>query len=168
MGIRGGLAGKIYAWGDELKPGGQWMINTHQGQFPMHDAGADGYIGIAAVAQFPANGYGLYDMSGNVWQWTSDWYRIDYYAQLAAQGGVARNPQGPNSSYDPMEPRAAEARLAWRLILVHKSVLQPVCGGYPWQRGSDYGNESPGSSLREGCKQVQQKETGCEERSCKC
>ncbi len=101
---RGGLAGKIYDWGDEFKPNGKWMANTHQGHFPDNDAGNDGYVGLAPVAKFPANGYGLYDMAGNVWQWTSDWYRPDYYAQLAQAGGVARNPQGPDSPLDPAEP----------------------------------------------------------------
>jgi len=101
---RGGLAGRVYAWGDEFRPGGRWMANTHQGQFPVEDTGADGYAGIAPVAQFPSNGYGLYDMAGNVWQWTSDWYRPDYYQQLAATGRIARNPKGPDSSYDPAEP----------------------------------------------------------------
>ncbi|RZU43053.1 formylglycine-generating enzyme family protein [Edaphobacter modestus] len=100
---RGGLAGKPYVWGDDFRPHGKWMANTHEGQFPMKDTGADGYVGAAPVAQFPANGYGLYDMAGNVWQWTSDWYRPDYYKQLNA-AGVARNPQGPESAYDPSEP----------------------------------------------------------------
>lgn len=101
---RGGLTGKPYAWGDEFRPKGKWMANTHQGHFPNKDTGEDGYTGIAPVAQFPPNGYGLYDIAGNVWEWTSDWYRPDYYAQLAAAGGVARNPKGPDSSYDPAEP----------------------------------------------------------------
>jgi formylglycine-generating enzyme required for sulfatase activity len=101
---RGGLAGKRYPWGDEFRPDGKWMANTHQGHFPVSDTGADGYTGIAPVAQFPPNGYGLYDMAGNVWQWTSDWYRPDYYQQLATAGGVARNPRGPDSPYDPTEP----------------------------------------------------------------
>jgi len=101
---RGGLAGKRYPWGDEFQPSGRWMANTHQGRFPVSDTGADGYAGIAPVAQFPPNGYGLYDMAGNVWQWTSDWYRPDYYQQLAAAGGVARNPLGPDTPYDPAEP----------------------------------------------------------------
>jgi formylglycine-generating enzyme required for sulfatase activity len=101
---RGGLSGKPFVWGDEFRPRGQWMANTHQGQFPVHDTGEDGHTGIAAVAQYPPNGYGLYDMAGNVWQWTSDWYRPDYYQQLACAGVVARNPQGPASAYDPSEP----------------------------------------------------------------
>jgi len=97
---RGGLSGKTYAWGDELKPGGKWMANIYQGQFPVKDTGEDGFAGIAPVAQFPPNGYGLYDMAGNVWQWCSDWYRPDYYARLKSAGVVvARNPQGPDSSY---------------------------------------------------------------------
>jgi formylglycine-generating enzyme required for sulfatase activity len=101
---RGGLSGKPFVWGDEFRPDGKWMANTHQGQFPSQDAGSDGHVGIAPVAQYPPNGYGLYDMAGNVWQWTSDWYRPDYYRQLAAGGGVARNPKGPDSSFDPTEP----------------------------------------------------------------
>jgi sulfatase modifying factor 1 len=99
---RGGLAGKPFTWGDDFHPHGMWMANTHQGQFPVTDTGIDGHAGIAAVAQYPPNGYGLYDMAGNVWQWTSDWYRPDYYRQLA--GVVTRNPQGPASSFDPTEP----------------------------------------------------------------
>jgi formylglycine-generating enzyme required for sulfatase activity len=104
---RGGLSGKTFVWGDDFRPHGKWMANTHQGHFPDQDTGDDGYAGIAPVAQFPANGYGLYDMAGNVWQWTSDWYRPDYYRQLQAEG-VARNPQGPDSSSDPAEPGHAK------------------------------------------------------------
>ena len=99
---RGGLTGKTYAWGDVLKPGGKWMANIYEGTFPVKDTGADGFAGLAPVGQFPPNGYGLYDMAGNVWQWCSDWYRPDYYARMKLAGvEVARNPQGPPASYNP-------------------------------------------------------------------
>jgi sulfatase modifying factor 1 len=101
---RGGLVGKPFVWGDSFRANGKWMANTHQGDFPTRDTGADGFAGISPVARYEPNGYGLYDMSGNVWQWTSDWYRPDYYEQLAAAGRVARNPHGPDSSFDPSEP----------------------------------------------------------------
>ena len=101
---RGGLTGKPYAWGDEMTLHGIHMANTHQGSFPDHDTAADGFAGVAPVAQFPANVYGLYDITGNVWQWTSDWYRADYYTQLTASASVVRNPQGPADANDPDEP----------------------------------------------------------------
>ena len=102
---RGGLTGKPFVWGDEFRPKGKWMANTFQGQFPYKDTGEDKYVGVSGAGRFPPNGYGLYDMAGNVWQWTSDWYRPDYYLQLANAGGVARNPKGPASPYDPAEPK---------------------------------------------------------------
>jgi sulfatase modifying factor 1 len=101
---RGGLTGQLYPWGDQFNEGGKWMANSHQGHFPDHDSGADAFRGIAPVAQFAANRYGLYDVAGNVWEWVSDWYRPDYYAQLAASRAVARNPAGPTESFDPDEP----------------------------------------------------------------
>jgi formylglycine-generating enzyme len=101
---RGGLAGKPYVWGDEFQPGGKWMANTHQGHFPNQDTGADGFVGVSPAGKFAPNGYGLFDMAGDVWQWTSDWYRPDYYEQLASAGGVAKNPRGPSFPYDPSEP----------------------------------------------------------------
>ena len=101
---RGGLTGQLYPWGDAFEPRGKWMANTHQGHFPDHDTGEDGFTGIGPVARFSPNGYGLYDVAGNVWEWVSDWYRPDYYDELAGAGGVARNPQGPESSFDPSEP----------------------------------------------------------------
>lgn len=101
---RGGLTGKTYAWGDSMQLDGKWMANTHQGHFPDHDSAEDGHAGIAMVSQYAPNAYGLYDITGNVWQWTSDLYRADYYAKLAATGKVERNPQGPEVSLDPDEP----------------------------------------------------------------
>ena len=101
---RGGLSGKLYPWGDAFAPGGHWMANTFQGHFPDTEASDDGYRGIGPVAQFPPNGYGLYDVAGNVWEWASDWYLPDYYARLAAAGSISRNPKGPDTSFDPDEP----------------------------------------------------------------
>lgn len=101
---RGGLTGQAYAWGNALRPHGEPLANTFQGVFPVEDTAEDGYGGASPVRQFPANGYGLFDMTGNVWEWVGDWYRPDYYARLAAEGGVARNPRGPSRSFDPAEP----------------------------------------------------------------
>jgi sulfatase modifying factor 1 len=100
---RGGLEAKRYVWGDEFKPGGKYMANTWQGIFPVRDSGEDGFDGTSPVGSFPANGYGLYDMAGNVWQWCSDWYRDDSNLEAASKN-VCRNPVGPSASYDPGDP----------------------------------------------------------------
>ncbi len=100
---RGGLAGKLYPWGDDLRPENKWPANIYQGKFPVQDTGDDHFSGIAPVAQFAPNGYGLFDMAGNVWEWCSDWYRPDAYE--AQSSAVVRNPVGPESSYDPAEPQ---------------------------------------------------------------
>jgi formylglycine-generating enzyme required for sulfatase activity len=96
---RGGLDQKRYVWGDELRPGGKWMANIWQGRFPNENTEADGYRATSPVGAFPANGFGLYDMSGNVWQWCSDWYRPDSY-----KASPRRGPRGPDDSFDPGEP----------------------------------------------------------------
>jgi formylglycine-generating enzyme required for sulfatase activity len=72
---RGGLDGAEFAWGDEFMPGGRPRANTWQGEFPWQNLVEDGYEGTAPVGSFPANGYGLYDVAGNVWEWTTDWYQ---------------------------------------------------------------------------------------------
>ena len=100
---RGGLDRQNYVWGNELKPDGKWRANTFQGHFPDHDTSEDGYAGVAPVAAFEPNGYGLYDMSGNVWQWCSDWYQRDLYRSRAGKGVIV-NPAGPEQSSDPARP----------------------------------------------------------------
>lgn len=102
---RGGAAQQRYPWGNELKLQGRFMANTFQGSFPNHNSAEDGFEKLAPVRSFPPNQYGLYDMIGNVWEWTSDWYHVDYFRQLAANK-VSVNPTGPDKSYDPNEPYA--------------------------------------------------------------
>ncbi len=104
LAARGGLAGKRFAWGDELAPGGDARANTWQGDFPTLDTATDGHAGLAPVGSYAPNGYGLYDVAGNAWEWVADWYRPDAYVALAAGGAVARNPRGPERSSDPDEP----------------------------------------------------------------
>jgi formylglycine-generating enzyme required for sulfatase activity len=97
---RGGLDAQPYAWGDRFTPQGKPMANTWQGAFPFENSGDDGYLGTSPVGCFPANGYGLVDMAGNVWQWTSTWY------QPGHNGRAERDPTGPSErdSHDPRQP----------------------------------------------------------------
>lgn len=101
---RGGLTGMLYAWGNNFRRDDKAMANTWQGKFPVKDTGADGFAALAPVAAFAPNGYGLYDVAGNAWEWVSDWYGAQYYSELVKTGSVTRNPTGPSSSFDPGEP----------------------------------------------------------------
>jgi formylglycine-generating enzyme required for sulfatase activity len=90
---RGGLDGAVYAWGDEFAPDGQLMANTWQGHFPWQNLLTDGYEGTSPVGSFPPNGYGCYDMTGNVWEWTCDYFTPRHAAQAADACCAPRNPR---------------------------------------------------------------------------
>jgi formylglycine-generating enzyme required for sulfatase activity len=101
---RGGLDAAPYAWGEQFSPNGRHMANTWQGEFPWQNLVLDGYEGTAPVGQFPPNGYGLFDMIGNVWEWTSDWYAAAHRAQEACCGGAISDDKRREKSYDPALP----------------------------------------------------------------
>lgn len=94
---RGGLTGKPYPWGDEREPGGEHRMNVWQGSFPDRNTAADGYVGTCPVDAFPPNGYGLYNTTGNVWEWCADWFNPRYHRK------------GPWT--DPTGPRFGQARV---------------------------------------------------------
>ena len=103
---RGGLDGAAYAWGDEFLVEGRHMANTWQGEFPWQNLLSDGFETTSPVGHFPANGYGLFDMIGNTWEWMTDWYVAAHPADVSQACCAPHNPRGPKAeeSYDPNQP----------------------------------------------------------------
>ena len=104
---RGGLDGAEFVWGNEFNPGGRQMANTWQGEFPWQNLRSDGFERTSPVGAFPPNGYGLYDMAGNVWQWTTDWFSSRHPTDPSSPCCVPVNPRGGPiaASYDPAQPQ---------------------------------------------------------------
>jgi len=122
---RGGLDGKVNVWGDEPLMDHTRRANTWQGSFPNEDLTDDGYSGTSPVRAFEPNGYGLYDMAGNVWEWCSDFYRVDTFMRRFGDGIIV-NPQGPSTSFDPREKFAEKRVQKGGSYLCHDS----YCSGY--------------------------------------
>ncbi|SNT11800.1 Formylglycine-generating enzyme, required for sulfatase activity, contains SUMF1/FGE domain [Tardiphaga sp. OK246] len=103
---RGGLDGAEFAWGDEFTPQGRHMANTWQGVFPIDNLATDGFERTSPISAFPPNGYGLHDMIGNVWEWTSDWYAPKHHADPTKACCIPTNPRGGvvEGSFDPNQP----------------------------------------------------------------
>jgi sulfatase modifying factor 1 len=122
---RGGLENRVYPWGNEPVNKGKQKANLWQGSFPYKNTGQDGYYSSSPAASFAANGYGLFDMAGNVWEWCADYYDADYYRKITTGEGVS-NPQGPAKSYDPQEPYAAKRIIKGGSFLCNDS----YCSGF--------------------------------------
>jgi len=122
---RGGLQDKIYPWGNEPVDEGTPKANTWQGNFPYKNTLTDKYYYTSPAKSFAPNGYQLYDMAGNVWEWCADYYDQGYYGQVTKPEGV-KNPQGPAKSNDPDEPYASKRVVRGGSFLCNDS----YCSGY--------------------------------------
>ena len=120
---RGNLVGKRYCWGDEPLNDKSRIANIWQGHFPDRNDKVDGWERTSPMKTFAANGYGLFDMSGNVWEWCSDWYRADAYV-IQSRQDLTKNPIGPASSWDPAEPNAAKRVIRGGSFLCHLSYCE--------------------------------------------
>lgn len=107
LAARAGQVGTTFFWGDDITVLKD-RANTWEGEFPVTNTKADGFELRAPVKSYPPNDYGLYDMAGNVWEWTSDWYNTNYYKEAKASGMVQRNPQGAKAPFTPNNPLAKE------------------------------------------------------------
>lgn len=121
----GGIDDPKYPWGDTPIEEAYKIANFWQGAFPYDNTEADGFFGTASVKSFPPNGYGLYQMAGNVWEWTSDKYNYQAYSLLENEE-VTHNPQGPERSYDPQEPHMPKRSMRGGSFLCNDS----YCSGY--------------------------------------
>ena len=122
---RGGLEKNVYAWGNEKVDEGKEHCNYWQGSFPYKNDVTDGFFGAAPVKSFQPNGYGLYNMAGNVWEWCADNYNNTYYDSFQ-KVKIALNPKGPLKSYDPDEPLVAKRVMRGGSFLCNES----YCSGY--------------------------------------
>lgn len=98
--MRGGKSNQMYPWGNEKTNQGKYYANHLQGEFPYHNTKEDGFEFLAPIKSFPPNGYGLFDIAGNVWEWTNDWYSAKYYYELEQKGVIADNPKGPSEGFE--------------------------------------------------------------------
>ncbi len=128
---RGGKSSARYLWGNEFKPNGKWMANTFTGTFPFNNTIEDGFEKTSPVKAFPANNYGLYDMAGNVWQWTADLYSVNSHVEAASeikskQLSCHSNPQGPKETFNPIRavPNSPERVIKGGSFLCHVSYCE--------------------------------------------
>ena len=122
---RGGLENNIYPWGNEPVNVGKQKANYWQGEFPTKNTLEDGFFYTAPVGFYAANGYGLFDMAGNVWEWTADLYNNSYYETITKPAGIT-NPKGATTSYDPDEPNVSKRVIRGGSFLCNDS----YCSGF--------------------------------------
>ena len=139
--MRGGKNNQVYSWGNQNVDNGKTQGNFWQGVFPYSNTSDDGYEYLSPVGSFAPNAFGLYDMAGNVWEWTSDWYSPTYYQELESSKSVVYNPKGPDRSKEFFNEKARSKVIRGGSFLCNQS----WCSGY---RNSRRMRVSPDSALQ--------------------